>query len=90
MEDKNGEKPQRPTYPPCDTCGKKNHATERFWQGAGAHLRPKRNKENDKTNDDSNEDKNPKSPTIVKHQLQANHFPKSLNQKTDFATTPNK
>ena len=34
--------------------------------------------------------KNPKSPTIVKHQLQANQLPKSLNQKTDFATTPNK
>ena len=42
MEDKDGKKPQRPTYPPCDTCGKKNHPTERCWQGAGAHLRPKR------------------------------------------------
>ena len=60
MEDKNGKKPQRPTYPPCDTCGKKNHPTERCWQGAGAHLRPERNKKNDKTNDDSNEDKKPK------------------------------
>ena len=60
MEDKNGKKPQRPTYPPCATCGKKNHPTERCWQGAGAHLRPKRNKDNDKTNDDSNEDNKPK------------------------------
>ena len=41
-EDKDGKKPQRPTYPPCDTCGKKIHPTERCWQGAGAHLRPKR------------------------------------------------
>ena len=41
-EEKDGKKPQRPTYPPCDTCGKKNHPTERCWQGAGAHLRPKR------------------------------------------------
>ena len=41
-EDKDGKKPQRPTYPPCDTCGKKNNPTERCWQGAGAHLRPKR------------------------------------------------
>ena len=41
-EEKDGKKPQRPTYPPCDTCGKKNHSTERCWQGAGAHLRPKR------------------------------------------------
>ena len=23
MEEKDGKKPQRPTYPPCDTCGKK-------------------------------------------------------------------
>ena len=42
MEEKDGQKPQRLTYPPCDTCGKKNHSTERCWQGAGAHLLPKR------------------------------------------------
>ena len=42
MEEKDGKKPQRPTYPQCDTCGKTNHSTERCWQGAGAHLRPKR------------------------------------------------
>ena len=41
MEEK-GKKPQRTTYPPCETCGKMNHPTERCWQGAGAHLRPKR------------------------------------------------
>ena len=60
LEDKTGEKPQRPTYPPCDTCGKKNHPTERCWQGAGAHLRPKKNRNDDKNNDDSKEDKKPK------------------------------
>ena len=38
MEENDGKNPQRPTYPPCDTCGKKNHSTERCWQGAGAHL----------------------------------------------------
>ena len=42
VEEKDGKKPQRPTYSPCDTCGKKNHSTERCWQAAGAHLRPKR------------------------------------------------
>ena len=42
MEEKDGKKPQRPTYQPCDTCGKKNHSAERCWQGTGAHLRPKR------------------------------------------------
>ena len=56
IEDKTGTKSQRPTCPPCDTCGKKNQPTERCWQGAGAHLRP-----NDNTNtDDSNEDGKPK------------------------------
>ena len=33
----NGKKPQRPTYPECPTCGKKNHPAERCWKGAGAH-----------------------------------------------------
>ena len=46
LKKKNGgkrwQRPQRPSYPPCDTCGKKNQSTERCWQGAGAHLRPKR------------------------------------------------
>ena len=56
MEDKNGKRPQRLTYPPCDPCGKKNHPTERCWQGAGAHLRPKKNRNDDKNNDDSKED----------------------------------
>ena len=60
LEDKTGKKPQRPTYPPCDTCGKKYHPTERCWQGAGAHLRPKRNRNDDKNNDDSKEDEKPK------------------------------
>ena len=60
LEDKTGKKPQRPTYPPCDTCGKNNHPTERCWQGAGAHLRPKRKRNDDKNNDDSNENEKPK------------------------------
>ena len=28
MDERDGKKPQRPKYPPCDTCGKKNHSTE--------------------------------------------------------------
>ena len=62
MEDKTGKKSQRPTYPPCDTCGKKNHPTQRCWQGTGAHLRLKRNRNDDKTKDDSNEDGKSKKP----------------------------
>ena len=56
MEDKNGKKPQRLTYPPCETCGKKNHPPERCWQGAGAHLRPQRTRQDEKTSDDSNDE----------------------------------
>ena len=54
MEEKDGKKPQRPTYPRCDTYGKKNHPTERCWQGAGAHLRPKRKQPQEKDANSSN------------------------------------
>ena len=37
-----GKQTQKKTYPECGTCGKKNHPEERCWQGAGAHLKPKR------------------------------------------------
>ena len=37
-----GKSTQKKTYPECGTCGKKNHPKERCWQGAGAHLKPKR------------------------------------------------
>ena len=90
MEDKNGKKPQRPTYPPCDACGKTNHpqndvgrALEHIYDPRGTETTIKRMMIPMRT-------KNPKSPTIVNHQLQSNQLPKSTNQKTDFATTPNK
>ena len=44
-------KPQRQTYPPCETCGKTNQPAEKCWQGAVAHLRPKRTRPHDKAND---------------------------------------
>ena len=53
-------KPQpKKTYPECGTCGKTNHPEERCWKGAGAHLKPKRNRTDD-SKDDSSEPKNPK------------------------------
>ena len=55
MEEKRGKKPQRQTYPPCETCEKKNHPAERCWQGAGAHLYPKRTRLDDKANDASSD-----------------------------------
>ena len=47
-----GKQTQKKTYPECGTCGKKNHPEERCWQGAGAHLKPKRTR-----SEDSNDNK---------------------------------
>ena len=44
LEAKNGKKPQCPTYPECPTCNKTNHPAEKCWRAEGAHLRPKRNR----------------------------------------------
>ena len=46
---KKGKSTQKKTYPECGTCGKKNHPEERCWQGAGAHLKPKRTRPEDST-----------------------------------------
>ena len=35
LEDQNGRKAKRQNYPECPTCGKKNHAVEGCWKGAG-------------------------------------------------------
>ena len=45
---------QKKTYPECGTCGKKNHPEERCWQGAGAHLKPKRTRPEDSTENKPN------------------------------------
>ena len=63
LEDKNGKKPQRPTYPECPTCGKKNHPAERCWKGAGAHLRPKRTQPEDIADETSGDEKSSKKPS---------------------------
>ena len=63
LEDKNGKKPQRPTYPECPTCGKKNHPVERCWKGAGAHLRPKRTRPEDKADENAGDEKLSKKST---------------------------
>ena len=60
LEDKNGKKPQRPRYPECPTCKKTNHSAERCWNGAGAHLRPKRTRSEDKTDELSGDEKTSK------------------------------
>ena len=49
-----GKSTQKKTYPECGTCGKKNHPEERCWQGAGAHLKPKRTRPEDSTDNRPN------------------------------------
>ena len=49
-----GKSTQKKTYPECGTCGKKNHQEERCWQGAGAHLKPKRTRPEDSTDNKPN------------------------------------
>ena len=49
-----GKSTQKKTYPECGTCGKKNHPEERCWQGAGAHLKPKRTRPEDSTENKPN------------------------------------
>ena len=49
-----GKSTQKKSYPECGTCGKKNHPEERCWQGAGAHLKPKRTRPEDSTENKPN------------------------------------
>ena len=51
---------QLKTYPRRGTCCKTNHTEERRWQGAGAHLKPKRTRPED-SSDSNPESKAPKA-----------------------------
>ena len=47
-----GKTTQKKTFPKCGTCGKTNHPKERWKQGAGAHLKPKRTRPEDSSDND--------------------------------------
>ena len=81
MEEKDGKKPQRPTYPPCDTCGKKNHSTERCWQSADAHLRPKSPQAEQKDANASTSEGKPKQPVTRQLLIQAFQYQKDRFKK---------
>ena len=49
-----GKSTQKKTYPECGTYGKKNHPEERRWQGARAHLKPKRSRPEDSNDNKPN------------------------------------
>ena len=70
-----GKQTQKKTYPECGTCGKKNHPEERCWQGAGAHLKPKRTRPDD-ANDgkpNSKAQKPQNKPTSSNSQTSSSH-----------------
>ena len=74
-----GKQTQKKTYPECGTCGKKNHPEERCWQGAGAHLKPKRTRP-----DDANDGK----PTSKAHKPQ--NRPTSSNSQSSSSNDESK
>ena len=89
-EAKDGKRPQRQTYPEWPTCSKTNHPAEKCWRGAGAHLRPKRNRQESSKDTEPSEDegtrtKNKKSTTSSSSQSNS----KKPESKTNFAKTPN-
>ena len=86
-EAKDGKKPQRQTYPECPTCSKTNHPAEKCWRGPGAHLRPKRNRQDSSKDTEPSEDEGTRTKNEKSSSGQSNS--KKLNQKTNFATTPN-
>ena len=55
-----GKTSQKKVYPECGTCGKTNHPEERCWKGAGAHLKPKRNKPDDSGDESGSNNKSSK------------------------------
>ena len=81
-----GKSTQKKVYPKCGTCGKTNHPEDRCWQGAGAHLKPKRTRPEDPSDND------PDSEASNSHYKPASSSSQSSSSKDDsktsFNTTP--
>ena len=84
VEDKNGKKPQHPTYPEWPTCKKTNHPAERCWKGAGAHLRPKRTRTEDKADETSGDEKSSKKSTNSETTSSGQSNSRKADSKNDF------
>ena len=80
-----GKSTQKKTYPECGTCGKKNHPEERCWQGAGAHLKPKRTRPEDST--DNKPNSKAQKPQTKPTSSSSQSYILMMSQKTNFATT---
>ena len=68
---------EKKTYPECGTWGKTNHPEERCWQGAGAHLKAKRNRPDDSS------DNNPDSKARTSQYNFTSSRSQSLSKKDD-------
>ena len=77
-KDAQGKSTQKKTYPECGICGKKNHPEERCWQGAGAHLKPKRTRPEDSTDNKPN----PKAQKPQNKQLSSSSQSSSSNDES--------
>ena len=62
MEDKNGKNPNARNTHHVKLLAKRITRPERCWQGAGAHLCPKRIRHDEKANSDSNDERKSKKP----------------------------
>ena len=88
MEDKNGKKPQRPTYPECPTCKKRNHPLGGAGKELGHIYVPEGHDPKIKPMKPPGMRNRPKSQLTLKLHLQANQTHVKPIQKTNFATTP--
>ena len=88
LEDKNGKKPQRPTYPECPTCGKKNHPLRDAGKGLEHIYAPKGHVLKIRLMTHLEMKNHPRSQLAPKPHLQLIHLLEKPIQKTNFATTP--
>ena len=72
-----GKSTQKKINPKCGSFGKTNHPEERCWQGAGAHLKPKRTRPEDPSDND------PDSKASKPHYKPASSSSQSSSSKDD-------
>ena len=90
MEEKDGKKPQRPTYPPCDTCEKKRIIRPKdVGKALVFTCAPRGHRQIKQMQIPQILRENLKQTVIPWLLTQANPIPKRPIQKTSFARTPN-
>ena len=77
---------KKKTYSDYGTCSKKNHPEERCWQGAGAHLKPKRTRS--KVSNDIKPNSKAQKPQHKPTSSNSQSSSANDESKKSFATTP--